>query len=243
MESNAMSLHEDVFTKFFPQGIDLNPARMVIAEMMGTFVLMICVCGIIGTTQLTRDQLGLLEYATTAGLTVIVLVFSIGPISGAHVNPAITIAFATFGHFPWSRVPFYVSAQIVGSALASYAGGSIYGIKPDLMTTRPFHGCSSAFWVEFIATFIIMFVAASLAYQTSVRQLSGFVLGVAIALAVLITGRIVESCKVIRACNCFQELQGHMGVYYCANLRIYHRCSHVSCPAYSTPAMQFYFLS
>lgn len=82
----------------------LTKNMQVLAEMMGTFVLMFCVCGIIGNTQITRGQVGLLEYASTAGLTVIILVFSLGPISGAHVNPAVTIAFAAFGHFSWSRV-------------------------------------------------------------------------------------------------------------------------------------------
>lgn len=72
--------------------------------MVGTFILMFCVCGIIASTELLRGEVGLLEYASTAGLTVVVVIFSIGSISGAHVNPAVTIAFATFGHFPWSRV-------------------------------------------------------------------------------------------------------------------------------------------
>nr|AJI43709.1 NOD26-like intrinsic protein [Hevea brasiliensis] len=193
MGSNAMSIDGDVFAKYsvsrcLPEGMDLNPARMVLAEMMGTFVLMFCVCGIIGTTQITRGQVALLEYASTAGLSVIVLVFALGPISGAHVNPAVTIAFAAFGHFPWSRVPFYVLAQIVGSILATYVGKCVYDIKPELMVTQPLQDCNSAFWVEFIATFIIMFLIASLTYQTSVGHLSGFIVGLSIGLAVLITG-------------------------------------------------------
>uniref|UniRef100_A0A2C9W8Q2 Aquaporin n=1 Tax=Manihot esculenta TaxID=3983 RepID=A0A2C9W8Q2_MANES len=195
MGSTEMSIdgHGHVFANScvsgcFPKGMDLNPARMVLAEMMGTFVLMFCVCGIIGNTQITRGQVGLLEYASTAGLTVIILVFSLGPISGAHVNPAVTIAFAAFGHFSWSRVPLYVLAQIVGSILATYVGKCIYGIKPELMATRPLRDCNSAFWVEFIATFIIMFLSASLTFQKSIMHLSGFVVGLAIGLAVLITG-------------------------------------------------------
>lgn len=78
--------------------------KQVLAEMVGTFILMFCVCGIIASTELLRGEVGLLEYASTAGLTVVVVIFSIGSISGAHVNPAVTVAFATFGHFPWSRV-------------------------------------------------------------------------------------------------------------------------------------------
>jgi hypothetical protein len=76
----------------------------VLAELVGTFILMFSVCGIIACTQLSKGEVGLLEYAATAGLTVVVVIFSIGHISCAHVNPAVTIAFATFGHFPWSKV-------------------------------------------------------------------------------------------------------------------------------------------
>lgn len=76
----------------------------VAAEAVGTFVLMFCISGIIGNLNSMGIQTGLLEYAATAGLTVVVIVFSIGPISGAHINPAVTIAFATAGPFPWSKV-------------------------------------------------------------------------------------------------------------------------------------------
>lgn len=72
--------------------------------MVGTFLLLFCVCGIVAGTQILRGQVGLMEYASVAGLAIIVVIFSIGSISGAHVNPAVTIALATFGHFPWSRV-------------------------------------------------------------------------------------------------------------------------------------------
>ncbi|CAI0559796.1 unnamed protein product [Linum tenue] len=171
--------------------MDFNPARMILAEMMGTFILMFCVCGIIASTQILKGQVGLLEYAATAGLTVVVLIFSIGSISGAHVNPAVTIAFAAFGHFPWPRVPFYISAQTIGSILATYVGKSVYGIDPELMATRPLQGCVSTFWVEFMATFMIMFVAAALtSHAQSVGYLSGLIIGMSIGLAVLITGPI-----------------------------------------------------
>ncbi|XP_028773957.1 probable aquaporin NIP7-1 [Neltuma alba] len=169
--------------------LDLNYARTAVAEMVGTFILMFCVCGIIASTQSQNGEVGLLEYAATAGLTVVVVIFSIGPISCAHVNPAATIAFATFGQFPWLKVPVYILAQTVGSVLATYIGSLVYGIKSEAMMTRPIQGPVSAFWVELIATFIIMFLAAALTSEfQSVGHLSGFVVGIAIGLAVLITG-------------------------------------------------------
>lgn len=72
---------------------------------------MFCVCGIIASTQHQNGAVGLLEYAATAGLTVVVIIFSIGAISCAHVNPAITIAFATIGQFPWFKVLNAITKQ------------------------------------------------------------------------------------------------------------------------------------
>ncbi|GFP83988.1 probable aquaporin nip7-1 [Phtheirospermum japonicum] len=161
------------------------------AEAIGTFMLVFCIGGIIGNMQLMGIEDGLMEYAATAGLTVILIVFSIGSISGAHVNPAVTIAFAMLGPFPWARVPMYIVGQVGGSVLATYAGKFVYGVKAEVMMTRPLHGSTSAFWVELIATFIILFLTTSLFNQRqSLQQLSGFIAGVAIFLGVLISGPI-----------------------------------------------------
>nr|XP_043630787.1 probable aquaporin NIP7-1 isoform X1 [Erigeron canadensis] len=164
--------------------------RILIAEMLGSFIVMFSISGIIASTQLMRG-VGLLEYAVTAGLAVIVVVFSIGHISGAHVNPAVTIAFATVGPFPWKRVPLYIVAQVVGFTLATYMGMLVYVIKPEVMMTSPLSGYRAAFWAEFIASFFVLFLTASLVHAPpSVTQFSGFIVAVGIALGVLITGPI-----------------------------------------------------
>ncbi|OIS98893.1 PREDICTED: probable aquaporin NIP7-1 [Nicotiana attenuata] len=175
-----------------PLGL-INPTllRMVFAEALGTFMLMFCICGIMASMEIMGVRVGLMEYAATAALTVVVVVFSIGPISGAHINPAVTLAFAAVGHFPWSKVPFYVVAQVGGSILATYTGKLVYGLKAEFVITRPLHGCTSAFFVELLATFIVLFLTASLTNDPqSTGPLSGFVVGVAIGLAVLISGPI-----------------------------------------------------
>ncbi|TYK17169.1 putative aquaporin NIP7-1 [Cucumis melo var. makuwa] len=77
---------------------------------------------------LTGSQMGVLDYAIAAGLTVGVLTFCFAPISGAHFNPAITLASAIFGHFPWSRVRQF-SGFVIGMAiaLAVFIAGPISG--------------------------------------------------------------------------------------------------------------------
>jgi aquaporin NIP len=60
------------------------------------------------------------------------------------------------------QVPIYIIAQIIGSLMATYIGSLIYGIKSDIMMTQPLQGSNSAFWVELIATFIIMFLVTAL---------------------------------------------------------------------------------
>lgn len=82
------------------------------------------------------------------------------------VDPKIMVFFVIL------KVAPYIFAQIMGSVMATYSGMLVYGIKSDLMTTRPLQGSTSAFFVELIATFIIMFVAASLTQQAqSVRKI------------------------------------------------------------------------
>ncbi|KAJ9550691.1 hypothetical protein OSB04_014736 [Centaurea solstitialis] len=160
----------------------------VAAEALGSFIVMFSIGGIIASTELMRGQVGLLEYAVTAALAVVMVVFSIGHISGAHVNPAVTIAFATVGPFPWKKVPLYIVAHVAGSAMATYAATLVYGIKPEVMTTRPLAGYSASFWAEFMAAFFVLFLTASLVHAPpSVTQFSGFIVAVGIGLGVLIT--------------------------------------------------------
>ncbi|XP_022874738.1 probable aquaporin NIP7-1 [Olea europaea var. sylvestris] len=187
LENGDSMLNETVFNSLHK--IDKSLVRKVLAEALGTFVLMFCICAIIAIMHLIGLEAGLMEYAATAALTVTVIVFSIGAISGAHVNPAVTIAFATVGPFPWSEVPLYILAQIGGSTLATYIARLVYGIRSELVMTKPLQGCTAAFWVELIATFIILFLTASLSNDPqSIGQVSGFVVGVAIGLGVLISG-------------------------------------------------------
>ncbi|CAI9776305.1 unnamed protein product [Fraxinus pennsylvanica] len=128
---NGDSMLNNTFVDWL-HNIDRSLVCKVLAEMLGTFVLMFCICAIIAIMHLIGVEVGLMEYAATEALTVTVIVFSIRAISGTHFNPAVTIAFATVGPFPWSKVPLYILAQIVGSALATYIERLVYGLDQSL---------------------------------------------------------------------------------------------------------------
>uniref|UniRef100_A0A1D1XKE0 Putative aquaporin NIP7-1 n=1 Tax=Anthurium amnicola TaxID=1678845 RepID=A0A1D1XKE0_9ARAE len=163
--------------------------RMVLAEMIGTFILVFSVWGVGACSILGKGQLGLMEYASTGCTALILIAIVIGPISGAHINPSITVAFAAIGRFPWQKVPYYVSAQMLGSLSASYVGKLVYNMPPDFLATRPMNGRISAFWAELFATMFIMLIGSAVSFNAeAIGQLASFAIGAAIALAILITG-------------------------------------------------------
>ncbi|KAK1589130.1 hypothetical protein Q3G72_030757 [Acer saccharum] len=98
------------------------------------------------------------------GLAVMVLVYSVGHISGAHFNPSVTIAFATCKRFPWKQVPAYVAAQVLGSTLAAGTLRLLFSGKQDhFVGTVPAGSDMQSFVMEFIITFYLMFIIGDLA--------------------------------------------------------------------------------
>jgi glycerol uptake facilitator protein len=98
----------------------MNPnTRSLIAEFVGTFILVLFGCGAVHSAVLTQAQAGLWQVAIVWGLGVMFAAYLCGGISGAHINPAITIAFAFWGRFEWGRVAGYVAAQVGGAFVAA----------------------------------------------------------------------------------------------------------------------------
>ena len=89
------------------------------AEAFGTFLLVFLGCGAVHTAVLLGSQSGLWQVAIVWGLAIMLAVFAVGAISGAHINPAITIALAAWGLHPWRRVLPYVVAQMLGAFAAA----------------------------------------------------------------------------------------------------------------------------
>jgi Glycerol uptake facilitator and related permeases (Major Intrinsic Protein Family) len=92
--------------------------RALVAEAIGTFALVFAGCGAIVVDAKT-GALGHLGVAFSFGLVIMVMIYAVGHISGAHFNPAVTLAFALTRHFPWTRTVTYWGAQLAGALLAA----------------------------------------------------------------------------------------------------------------------------
>ncbi len=104
-------------------GRKILPAWLV-GECLGTFLLVFFGCGSVAAAVLTGAQVGVFQVAIVWGIAIDTAIYLTGSLSGAHLNPAITVAFATWTAFPWARVPRYLLAQSLGAGAASAA---LYG--------------------------------------------------------------------------------------------------------------------
>jgi glycerol uptake facilitator protein len=93
--------------------------RRCLAEWLGTFVLVFFGCGAVHVAVLTGALSGLWQVAIVWGVAIMLAAYTIGGLSGAHINPAITLAFAVWGRFPWRDAPAYVASQLAGAFLAA----------------------------------------------------------------------------------------------------------------------------
>jgi glycerol uptake facilitator protein len=94
-------------------------ARQVIAELIGTFILILFGLGAVHAAVLTGAQSGLWQVAVVWGVAIMLAAYTIGGVSGAHINPAMTIAMAVWRGFPWRKVGPYIVGQLAGSMLAA----------------------------------------------------------------------------------------------------------------------------
>jgi len=188
---SARGLHGHAF--------DGNLLRALASEAVGTFVLVFTIgCTAIAATlarQLAGAPSGSLAVPIAAGLALAVIVATLGHVSGAHVNPAVTVALAANRRFPIAYVPAYVAAQLMGATGAAFAAWGLLGARArsvaHLAVPLPAAGVSTwrVFEAEVIVTFILVLAIVSVATDTRVPSaVAASTIGAALAIAILVAG-------------------------------------------------------
>ncbi|MDY7093444.1 MAG: MIP family channel protein [Acidobacteriota bacterium] len=159
--------------------------RRSLAELIGTYCLVLAGCGAV-VADAGGAGLGTVGISLTFGLVVTVMVLSIGHVSGAHINPAVTLAFALFRHFPRRDVPAYLVAQILGASGAAATLAAVFGPQGTLGATLPAGAPGASLLLEVLLTAILMFVITSVATDTrAVGQMAGLAIGATVAVGAL----------------------------------------------------------
>jgi aquaporin Z len=117
--------------------------RRVFSELLGTFFLVLVAAGGAVVDARSRGQVPFDAQVVAPGLMVMAVIYFMGTISGAHLNPAVTVSFALRGNFPWVRVPGYIAAQLVGGLLAASFLRATFGNVGHLGATMPGAGISA----------------------------------------------------------------------------------------------------
>ena len=117
--------------------------RRLFSEALGTFLLVVVAAGAPVVDAVSHGQVPLDAQVVAPGLMVMAIIYFMGMVSGAHLNPAVTLSFAARGNFPWGRVPGYVFAQLTGASAASLLLRALFGTVGHLGATLPGPGISS----------------------------------------------------------------------------------------------------
>ncbi len=169
-----------------------NLPRRLAAEALGTFCLVFAGTGAIVVNAVAGNPLGHGGVAAAFGLVVAVMIFGLGHLSGAHLNPAVTVAFCSSRHFPPGEVGPYVGAQLAGAILASLSLRGLFGLAGGLGATHPDHvGDLGALALEAGLTAVLMIVVLAVATDTrAVGSMAAIAIGATIGVEALVMGPI-----------------------------------------------------
>lgn len=163
--------------------------RRYVAEALGTFGLVFAGTGAVVANELAAGAVTHVGVSIVFGAIVMMMVVVFGPISGAHINPAVTVAFACARELAWNEVLPYVASQCVGAVVASGLLRLLYPEATTLGETLPIGAAAPAFAMEFLLTAILMSVILACAVGHRLAAFAaGLTIGGTVALCALFAG-------------------------------------------------------
>jgi len=168
----------------------VTTARRLTAELVGTFALVFAGCGAV-MVEAKTGALGHVGVAITFGLVIMAMIYAVGHISGAHLNPAVSLAFALNRHFPWTKLLGYWAAQLVGAFAAAALLRASLGNIAHVGATLPSGSERQSFLWELVLTFFLMFVIMAVATDTrAVGEAAAIAIGATVGLDAMFGGPI-----------------------------------------------------
>lgn len=185
---------------------NMNFGKVFLAELVGTFVLVLVGCG---AAVLAGANIGLLGVGLAFGLAVAMMAYTVGPISGGHFNPAVTIGQMVAGKVSWSKLPTYLLGQVIGGLLgaavlylivnpagASVAGGfasNYFGEAGASLYKAKLFSATAGAIAEVVATFIFVTVILGTSQRGYPSAMGGLIIGLTLAALIWLIGPITNA--------------------------------------------------
>lgn len=163
--------------------------KQILAEFLGTYALVFAGTGAIVIDQQFHGVITHAGIAITFGLVVMSMIYAFGEISGAHLNPAVSIAFSAAGRFPARQLGVYIFSQLGGAVAASFTLKFLFPANEFLGATIPVGSDMQSFVMEFILTFFLMLVIINVASGSKEQGMfAGLAIGSVVALEAMFAG-------------------------------------------------------
>lgn len=174
-----------------PESLNIAPMKKYIAEFVGTFCLVFAGTGAIVINEISGGAISHGGIALTFGLVVLAMIYTVGDISGAHLNPAVTLGFAAARRFPFRQVFPYVLSQSMGAIAASALLRLLFPLHTTLGATRPAGSAMQSLVLETVLTAILMLVILSVSTGAKEKGITaGIAVGAVIAFEAMFAGPI-----------------------------------------------------
>lgn len=164
--------------------------KKYIAELLGTFALVFCGTGAVVINDVTSGAVSHVGVAMTFGLIVTVMIYAFRGISGAHINPAVTIAFCFTDRFEKKYFWGYLLAQLSGAFIASGILRALFLEHDHLGSTLPFGSWHQSFILEIILTYFLMLVILFVSQNKATSQFTAIAVGATVMLEAMFAGPI-----------------------------------------------------